>query len=77
MTAAEATRLIITFNQHLAAGSVASLTSQIAQYGLLHEGHPAEQVAVDIRRASKLPALKAQLSAWEREGYLRWTEQKI
>jgi hypothetical protein len=68
------TRLVVTFSQHLAPETVASLTSQIAQYGLLEDNPPPAQIAVDVRRISKLSGLKAQLTAWEREGYLRWAD---
>jgi hypothetical protein len=74
MNGAGNTRLVVTFSQHLAPEMVASLTSQIAQYGLLEDSQPPEQIAVDVRRVSKLGGLKAQLTAWEREGYLRWAD---
>lgn len=77
MNAVAHTRLLVTFSQHLAPDAVASLTSQIAQYGLLDDNRPIEQIAVEVRRVSKLNGLKAQLTAWEREGYLRWADETV
>ena len=77
MNAVANTRLFVTFSQHLAPETVASLTSQIAQYGLLEDNLLNEQIAVEVRRVSKLNGLKAQLTAWEREGYLRWTDETV
>ena len=69
------TRLAIAFSQHLAPEATASLTSQIAQYGLLEESGLTDQIVVQVRRMSKLSGLKTQLTAWEREGYLRWADK--
>jgi len=77
MNAVANTRLVVTFSQHLAPERMASLTSQIAQYGLLEDNCPTEQIAVAVQRVLKLSGLKAQLTAWEREGYLRWTDETV
>ena len=77
MNAVANTRLLVTFSPHLAPEAVASLTSQVAQYGPLEDNRPIEQIAVEVRRVSKLNGLKAQLTAWEREGYLRWTDEAV
>lgn len=75
MNADGSTSLAIIFSQHLSPETKASLTSQIAQYGLLEDSGAADQIVVEIRRMSKLSGLKTQLTAWEREGYLRWADK--
>lgn len=75
MAAGEPRTVIVSFTQHLAEATVESLTSQLAQYGLVAEGHGSRQITILVARPAKLNRLKTQLTAWEREGYLSWADE--
>jgi len=70
-------RFHVTLGEHIPAEQADSFTSQIAQYGLLWDDAPLRQIIVDVRRTSHLRGLRDQLTAWERWGYLRWSESQI
>ena len=69
-------RLQIYFAEHVDIDRRASVTSQIAAYGMV-EGVPASgSVSVEIRRVANLDQLKEQLTAWERFGLLTWSSDE-
>ena len=70
-------RINVKFGEHVPSARVDSLVSQLAAYGIV-EGNPSDgAISVEVSRTSKMAGLRGQLVAWDREGYLRWSEIPI
>ena len=69
------TMIAVTFSEHVPIQQVLSMVSSIAAYGNVCPGSTDHIFTVQVFRASKLPKLKAQLSAWEQNGFLNWSER--
>jgi len=67
-----ANKIVVTFNEHVSADEVTSITSSIAAYGNVLRGGSDRQLVVEVFRLSKAPGLRAQLAQWALHGFLRW-----
>ena len=64
--------LLVAFPEHMPHSRIDGLVSGIAAYGNVAEDGQPRTYRVSVFRASKLPPLTEQLTAWERHGFLSW-----
>src|SRR5215813_5648015 len=64
-----ADKIVVTFNEHVSADEVTSITSSIAAYGNVLRGGSDRQLVVEVFRLSKAPGLRAQLAQWALHGF--------
>jgi hypothetical protein len=66
----------VTFGEHVAQDRIAGMTSQLGAFGVLDIGPGKRDVTVNLVRDFKAASLTSQLIAWERWGFLTWTERQ-
>jgi len=65
----------VNFGQHIPQSRAAGVVSGLAAFGNVTPWSDDQCFAVEVFRHTKLPRLKAQLLAWERYGFLSYTEE--